>query len=157
MTSTTRSDAARTSSKSPRDRVKTPVTSGRRPVARSTASARSPSRAMNAAPTVPWPSRPTRKTPSDIAVEEVLVGLAADDHPSVAVLAEDHRRPRDAVVVVGHAEAVGARHRGHHDVAHPRVAHLGLEHDRVGVLAVLAAQVAGRPAAEAVGDLRLVA
>ncbi len=41
------------SSKSPRERVSTPHTSGRRPVIRAIASARSSTSAANAEPTVP--------------------------------------------------------------------------------------------------------
>src|SRR3954451_854808 len=157
MTSTIRSDVARMSSKSPRERVRTPDSSGRMPVACSTASARSRSRATNAAPTVPWPRSPTLKVASDISVEEVLVGLAAHDHAGLAVLAEDHRRARDAVVVVGHGEAVGPGDGRHDDVADAWIGQLGIADDHVGGLAVLADQMARCAAPEAVGDLRLVA
>ena len=42
---------------------------------------------------------------------QVLVGLAPHDDPRVAVAAEDHRRARHAVVVVGQRVAVGAGRR----------------------------------------------
>src|SRR3954449_12434153 len=157
MTSTIRSDVARMSSKSPRERVRTPDSSGRMPVACSTASARSCSSATNAAPTVPWPKRPTLKVASDISVEEVLVGLAAHDHAGLAVLAEDHRRARDAVVVVGHREAVGAGDRGDQDVAGGGVSQRRALHDDVGGLAVLAHdRVAAAAVAGPIGDRGLV-
>ena len=47
----------------------------------------------------------------DIAAHQVVVGLAAHDQARIAVLAEDHRRARHAVVVVGHRVAVGAGRR----------------------------------------------
>src|SRR6478672_4237700 len=128
MTSTMRSDVARMSSKSPRERVSTPLTSGRIPVANSTWSARSRSSSTNAAPTVPWPSRPTLK----VSGKEVLVGLAPHDHPRLAVAAEDHRRAQDAVVVVGHREAVGARRGRDDDVADLGRGELRVTHDHVG-------------------------
>ena len=59
MTSTTRSDAARMSSNEPRERVRTPVSSGRSPVTASTSSARDSSSSAKAEPTVPNPSSPT--------------------------------------------------------------------------------------------------
>src|SRR4051812_15624056 len=117
MTSTTRSALSSTSSNVPRERVRTPVSSGRSPVTCSTWSARSRRSSANAAPTVPWPSSPTLNVPG----KQVLVGLAAHDGPRVAVLDEHHRRPRDAVVVVGHAVAVGAGRGRDDDVAHARV------------------------------------
>ncbi len=51
---------------------------------------------------------------------QVLVGLATHDQPRVALAAEDDRRPRHAVVVVGHRVPVGAGGRGHQDVARAR-------------------------------------
>ena len=60
ISSTTRSEPARISSKSPSPRVSAPAISGRRPVAASTASARSASSSAKAAPTVPRPSSPMR-------------------------------------------------------------------------------------------------
>src|SRR3954471_12887829 len=124
MSSTIRSLPWRISSKSPRERVSTPAISGRRPGVAATASARSFRRASNAAPTVPWPSRPTL----NVSAMELLVGLAADDGARGAVLAEDHRRARLAVVGVGHGVAVGAGGGRDDDVAgarvgQPRVAH----------------------------------
>ena len=59
ISSTIMSDSARISSKSPRERVSTPLTCGRSPVIGTIASARSSSSAAKAPPTVPWPSRPT--------------------------------------------------------------------------------------------------
>ncbi len=60
ITSTSRSAPARISSKSPRVRVSTPLTTGLRPLKRSISAARSSSSTAKAEPTVPWPSRPTR-------------------------------------------------------------------------------------------------
>src|SRR3954451_11945998 len=154
ITSTIRCERSRMSSKSPRLRVSTPLISGRCPVAASIASARASSNSWNADPTVPWPSRPTLK---DVTEREVLVALAAHDGPRVPVLAEDHRRARDAVVVVGHRMAVGAG--GGHDqqVAGLRVVQLDVPLQHVAGLAVLAGDRADRAAAEAVRDLGLVA
>src|SRR3954451_17752297 len=134
ISSTIRSERARISSKSPRDRVSTPLTSGRQPVMWAIASARSASSASNAAPTVPWPSRPTLY----VSGIQVLVGLAADDEPPVAAGAEHDRGPRNAVVVVGHGVRVGARHGGREHVAGPRVRKRGLADQHVAGLAVLA-------------------
>src|SRR4051794_37689904 len=105
MTSTTRAELSRVSWKVPRERVSTPLSSGRRPVTCSTPGARSSSSCANAPPTVPWPRRPTL----NVSPNEVLVGLAAHHDPRVAVLGEDDRRARDAVVVVGHRAAVSPR------------------------------------------------
>src|SRR5918999_3275871 len=104
MTSTTRSLRETMSSKSPRLRVRTPEISGRVPSAASIEGARSSSSSWNADPTVPWPSRPTL----NVTDGEVLVALAPHNDAGVAVAAEDDRRARDAVVVVGHGVAVGA-------------------------------------------------
>ena len=52
-----------------------------------------------------------------VPVEEVVVGLAAHDDAGVAVRAEDDRRARLAVVVVGHRVAVAAGRRRDDDVA----------------------------------------
>src|SRR3954469_10005666 len=142
------------SSKSPRLRVSTPEISGRCPVAASIASARESSSSWNAAPTVPWPSSPTL---NDVTKCEVLVALAAHDRLRGPVLAEDHGRPRDAVVVVGHRVTVRAG-RGHRQqVAGARVFQLDVALQYVARLAVLAGDGADGPAAEAVGDLRVVA
>ena len=45
---------------------------------------------------------------SDIARGQIVVGLAPHDDARLAVAAEDDRRARHAVVVVGHRVAVGA-------------------------------------------------
>src|SRR5215204_2824371 len=147
ITSTTRSERSRMSSNSPRLRVRTPLISGRWPVVAAIASARASSSSWNAAPTVPWPSRPTLK---DVTEREVLVALAAHDGPRVPVLAEDHGRPRDAVVVVGHRVAVGAGRRHHQQVAGLRVVQLDVALQHVARFAVLAGDRADRAAAEAV-------
>src|SRR3954452_18054086 len=118
----------------PGERVSTPVSSGLRPVTAATASARSASSASNAAPTVPRPSSPTL----NVSGIEVLEGLAADDLARAPARAEDDRRPRDAVVVVGHRVHVGARHRHHEDVAGARVVEGRLADQHVAGLAVLA-------------------
>src|SRR5829696_2308319 len=118
MSSTTRSEPSRISSKDPRERVRTPEISGRAPVIGAIASARSASSATNAAPTVPWPSRPTLNVPGT----QVLHRLAPHHDPRLAARAHDHGRPRHAVVVVGERVAVGARRWGDDDVARARVA-----------------------------------
>src|SRR5919199_3256757 len=163
MSSTTRSERARMSSKSPRLRVSTPVSCGRRPVTAATSSARSASSAANAEPTGPWPSRPTRNgvaavargagppPASDIAGGEVGVRLAAHGEPGVAVADEHDGGARDAVVGVGHRVPVGAGGRGDDHVARARVVELDVADDDVARLAVLADQVAARAAAEAPG------
>src|SRR3954469_2626097 len=153
ISSTIRSEPARISSKSPRERVSTPLTSGRWPVMCAIASARSASSASNAAPTVPWPSRPTLY----VSGIQVLVGLAADDEPRLAAGAEHDRRARDAVVVVGHGVHVGAGHRGREHIARPRVGEHGLANQHVAGLAVLAHDGAGRSAlAHAVDEVGVV-
>src|SRR3954451_15318418 len=134
ISSTIRSQFSSTSSKLPRERVSTPVISGRMPVIGTNASARSASSASNAAPTVPWPSRPTLY----VSGIQVLVGLAADDEPPLAAGAAHDRGPRDAVVVVGHGVDVGAGHGGREHVAGPRVRKRGLADQHVAGLAVLA-------------------
>src|ERR1700750_1973183 len=108
ITSTIRSLPARISSKSPSLRRSTPLISGRIRVIAALCAARAGSSSANAPPTVPRPSRPMRKTGSDIALEELLRGLAAHDDARVAAGDEDHGRARDAVVRVGHGEAVAA-------------------------------------------------
>src|SRR5690242_12584951 len=135
ISSTTRSLSWRISSKSPRERVSTPEISGRSPVVAATAPARSPSSASNAAPTVPWPSRPTL---NDVSAMQLLVGLATDDGARRAVLAEDHRRPRLSVVGVRHRVAVRAGGGRDEHVAGPRVREAGVAHEHVAGLAVLA-------------------
>src|SRR4051794_41851710 len=84
----------------------------------SIASARSASSAAKAEPTVPWPSRPTL----NVAGNQVLQRLAPHRHAGLAARAEDHRRARHAVVVVGEGVAVRARGRRHDDVAPARPA-----------------------------------
>ena len=116
--------AARISSKSPSLRRRTPATSGRRPVTSSTivGALRRAARAK-APPTVPVPEERRRRTGlghHTSRADQVVVGLAADDDPRLAVAAEDHRRPRHAVVVVGHRVAVGAGRRGDQHVADAR-------------------------------------
>src|SRR3954453_23104685 len=153
MTSTTRSALSSTSSNVPRERVSTPVSSGRSPVTCSTWSVRAARSSAKADPTVPWPRSPTLKVPG----KEVLVGLAADDGTRFAVLDEDHGRARHAVVVVGHAEAVGPGGGRDDEVARPRVVEQHLVDDDVPGLAMLAGQATRRLAAEAPQDLGLVA
>src|SRR3954462_13659618 len=153
ISSTTRSLLCRISAKSPRERVSTPVSSGLMPVTAATASARSASSASNAAPTVPWPSSPTL----NVSGIEVLEGLAAHDLASAAARAEDDRRARHAVVVVGHRVHVGARHRRYEDVAGARVVERRLADQHVAGLAVLAHHRARRAArAHAIGQIRLI-
>src|SRR4051794_32975835 len=156
MTSTTRSERSRMSAKSPRERVSTPASSGRSPVACSTWGARSESRRANAPPTVPWPRRPTL---NDVPGGQVLVGLAADDDAGVAVAAEHHGWAREAVVVVGQRVTVGAGGRGDDEVAGPGVIEVGVGHDDVAGLAVLARHRAALAAhgVGPVGQQRLVA
>src|SRR4051794_2920000 len=153
MTSTTRSEVSRMSSNVPRERVSTPLRSGRSPVTCSTMSARASSSSANADPTVPWPSRPTL----NVAGNQVLDRFAADDEPRVAARGEHHGRARDAVVVVGHRVAVGAGGRGDDHVADAGLVERHLVDQHVAGLAVLAGQATGCGAAEAVDDLRLVA
>src|SRR3954447_6030738 len=143
ISSTIRSLPARISSKSPRERVSTPETSGLSPVVAATAAARSSSRVSKADPTVPWPSRPTL---NDVSAMQLLVGLAAHDGARGAVLAEDHRRPGLAVVGVGHRVAVGARGGGDDHVAGPRVGQPRIADEHVPRLAVLADDRAGHAA-----------
>src|SRR3954469_5536719 len=118
ISSTTRSERSRMSSKSPRERVKTPDSSGRMPVENSIESARSSSRLWNALPTVPWPRSPTLNV---VTSSQVLVGLAAHDRAGLTVRAEDDRWPRDGVVVVGHRVAIGTGRGNDEDVAHLRI------------------------------------
>src|SRR3954452_24884505 len=119
MSSTMISESARMASKSPSERRRTPASSGRRPHSAAIASARSARAAAKADPTVPWPSRPTRAV-SLIAGEEIVVGLAAHHDARVAVLAEDDRGPKHAVVVRRHRVAVRAGGGGDERVADPR-------------------------------------
>src|SRR6266550_3684331 len=135
ISSTTRSLRSTMSSKSPRLRVRTPTTSGRRPVVAAIAPARSSISWCSAAPTVPWPRRPTL---NDVTDREVVVGLAANHYPGLATRAEDHGRARDAVVVVRHRVTVGARDRRDQHVAGPRVVEQHVRDEDVAGLAVLA-------------------
>src|SRR5437763_8229082 len=115
--STIRSEPSRISAKLPRERVSTPVTSGRRPVIAATWSARSRTSASNAEPTVPWPSRPTL----NVSAIQVLEGLPAHDEPRAPAGTEHHGGARDAVVVVGHRVDVGAGDRHGQDITGARV------------------------------------
>src|SRR5690606_22171026 len=124
---------------SPLERVSTPTSPGRRPVTCAICPARCGSSSANAAPTVPWPSRPILKAPPlDVTGGEVVVGLAAHDDAGVAVPAEDHRRPRDAVVVVRHRVAIGAGPGRHEHVARLRGLQRHVAYDHIARLAVLA-------------------
>src|SRR3954453_14505440 len=153
ISSTTRSEPARTSSKLPRERVSTPESSGRRPVMFATASARSSSSRAKAAPTVPWPSRPTLY----VSAMKVLEGLPAHDQPRAAVFTEHDGRAGHAVVVVGHRVHVGAGDRGDEHVARPRLVQARLADEHVAGLAVLADHGARRARrADAVGQIGLV-
>ena len=60
-------------------------------------------------------------TASPVETDQVVVGLAPDDHPGVTVGDEHHGGPGHLVVVRGHRVAVGAGDRGGHDVAHDHV------------------------------------
>src|SRR6187200_2105182 len=154
ISSTIRSAPSRISSNEPRERVSTPDSTGRSPVTGTIASARSSSRCANADPTVPWPSRPTL----NVSGTQVLEGLAAHDAARVAARAEDHRRPRNAVVVVGHRVPVGARDRCDDDVAGPRVGQVRVLDQHITGLAVLPHQGARLAAlVHAVDGGRLVA
>src|SRR5579875_1738192 len=131
-------------------------------------SACSTTSSANALPTVPRPSTPIRNTGGsryaagdgsvDIAAHQVLVALPAHHDTRVAFPAEDHRRPGDAVVVVGHRVAVGARGGGHHDVTGAGTGQRDVAHDHVTGLAVLAGQVTDVAGGgqHPVGDGRLV-
>src|SRR5437764_1189641 len=153
ISSTIRSLPPTTDSKSPVERVRTPVISGRTPTAASIAGARSSSSSLKAAPTVPWPRRPTL----NVTERQVLERLAPDDLARISVAAEDDRRPRDRVVVVRHRIPVGAGGGHDQDIARPRVVERHVAGEDVARLAVLAGDGADRVAAQAIGDLRLVA
>src|SRR5436190_23389326 len=107
MTSTIRSLSSRTCSKSPSLRRNTPAITGRMPVMASICAARAGSSSANAPPTVPRPSRPIRNS-SDIAGVELLWVLAAHADARLTAGDEDHGRPQDDVVGVGHGVAVAA-------------------------------------------------
>src|SRR6516164_7221663 len=183
ISSTSRSASARISSKLPRLRVRTPLITGRTPLKRSISAARSCRRSKNADPTVPKPSRPTLKrspepapaarglaaggelvaevlacdfASEDIAGGQVLEALTPHHNASVAVAAEDHRRPGQPVVVAGHRIPVGAGRRRHDHIARPGVVEQRFAHDHVARLAVLADQNVLAGAAEAVGHVRLI-
>src|SRR5690349_2648431 len=100
------------------------------PVMASICPARCASSSANAPPTVPRPSRPMRKA-SDIAAVELLGGLAAHDQAGVAVLDENDGRARDAVVGVGHGEAVAAGGGRDDHVANLRPGQVRILHDHV--------------------------
>src|SRR4051794_21506425 len=147
-------------SKSPRWRVRTPEISGRRPTCAEMASARSASSSAKAEPTVPWPSSPTLKvsaTTSRVPLGQIVVGFAPNDDAGVAAGAEDHRRAREGVVVVGHGVAGGAGRGSDQHVAGSGPIETGLAHEDVTGLAMHSGDGARIGAAEPVGDLRLVA
>src|SRR6188472_598467 len=158
ISSTITSERSRIASKSPSSRVRTPETSGRRPVAASTASARAAIIAAKAPPTVPRPSSPMR-TGSGIAARQVLVGLAAHDDAGLALVAEEDRRARHAVVVARHRVAVGAGCRRDEDVADGWRGEHRLADDDVAGLAVHAGdrRRALGGVGGAIGDQRFVA
>src|SRR5437764_1572649 len=174
ISSTSRSDPARICSKSPCVRVSSPLRTGRRPLKRSISSALCCSSTTNADPTVPCPSRPTRKSPlpgpralaratpgalcalADIARGQVLEALSPHHLAGIAVAGEDDRRARRAVVVVGHRMSVGSGGGRNDHVSGPRVIQQRLARDHVAGLAVLAREHARRRALEAVCDVRLV-
>src|SRR5437763_3235600 len=153
MSSTIRSLRSRMSSKSPRERVRTPDNSGRMPTEASIDPARSSSNLWNAPPTVPWPSSPTLNA---VTSRQVLVGLAPDDDARLAGGAEDDGRARDRVVVVRHRVAVGAGGRDDQHVARLRVVQHDVAHEDVAGLAVHPGDRAELLAAGPVGDVRLV-
>src|SRR6476659_9210423 len=153
ISSTIRSEPSTIWAKSPRERVSTPVSSGRSPVTAAIASARSASSASNAEPTVPWPSSPTL----NVSGIEVLEGLAAHDLAGATARAEDDRRARNAVVVFGHRVHVGTGHRHHQHVTGTRVGQRRLADQHVAGLAVLAHHGAWRAGrADPVGEVGLV-
>src|SRR4051794_24211849 len=154
ISSTIRSERSRMSSKSPRERVSTPTISGRAPATGTIASARSASNASKAPPTVPWPSRPMRK--SDIPGHQIVEGLAPHHHARLTAGAEDHGRAIEAVVVVGHRVTVGAGDGRDDHVTVLRVAQRGRAHQHVPGLAVLADKCVRVAVAHAVGDLGFV-
>src|SRR5437588_9255955 len=118
ISATITSERSSISSNGPSRRVSTPEIDGLSPVSTSIRSAYSGSSCANAAPTVPCPSRPTRKLPSaDVTGAQVLVALTANHQAGIAVAAEDHRGASHAVVVVGQRIAVGTGHGGRQDVA----------------------------------------
>src|SRR5436309_909247 len=174
ISSTSRSAPARICSKSPWVRVSSPLRTGRRPLKRSISSALCSNSTTNADPTVPCPSRPTRKSPlpgsralarappgalralADIARGQVLEALSPHHLAGVAFAGEDDRRARRAIVVVGHRISVrSGRGRDDH-VSRPRVVEQRLARDHVSGLAVLAREHARRCTLEAVRDVRLV-
>src|SRR5437764_770840 len=73
-----------------------------------------------------------------------------------AARAEDHRRSRDAVVVVRHRVAVRAGRGDHEHVAGARLVEVHVAYQDVARLAVLAGHRAEPLAARPVGDLGLV-
>ena len=93
-----------------------------------------------------------------VTCHQILVLLPAHDHASVAVAAEDHRRPRDAVVVVRERVAVCAGHRRDEDVARDRIVQRRVADEHVAGLAMLAGdlEVLGGSCERAISDQRLV-
>src|SRR6202035_835554 len=148
INSTTTSASARISSKLPRVRVSTPPITGRRPLKRSISPALSSSSSANAEPTVPKPSRPTLKGSDGIARGQVLEALAPHHNARVTLLAEDHGRPGQAVVVAGHGIPVGPGRRRDDHVAGPGILERGLGDDHVAGLAVLTREHAAGGAVE---------
>src|SRR5215213_9511001 len=157
ISSTTRSLRSSRSAKSPRLRVSTPATSGRRPVSAAMASARDSSSSWKAAPTVPCPRSATRNGPSEVTKRQIVEGLAPHHEPGVAVAAEHDRRAAQRVVVVRHRVPVGAGGRHDEEVAGARVVERHVADQDVPRLAVHSGDGADLVAAEAADDLGLVA
>src|SRR5580698_3493512 len=89
---------------------------------------------------------------TDVAGEEVVVGLAADGQLGAAGVAEDHRRAQGAVVVAGQGVAVGAGDGDGHQVAGAGVAQGDTADQPVAGFAVAADQFHRGAAADAAGD-----
>src|SRR3954462_13928163 len=119
---------------------------------------RSSSSSWKADPTVPWPSRPTRNGPSsEVTGRQGPVALAPHDDARVAVPAEDHRRPRQRLVVVRQRMAVGPGGRYHEHVPGARVVELDVAYQDVAGFAVLSGDRAELAATQPIGDVGLVA
>ena len=148
MTSTIRSERSRMSSNSPRLRVSTPLSSGRRPViardlvgALARAAARRPSRPCRGRAGRCGSGAGRQTSRADEVVE------VSRRTTSARVAVARRRRPAargDAVVGVGHRVAVGAGGRRDDHVARARVGEVDVAHDDVARLAVLADEVAAR-------------
>ena len=83
-------------------------------------------------------TRSAAAQPTSLA-QQVVERLAAHDHPGLPVGDEHHRRAGHLVVVGAHRVAVGAGDRRGQHVADGEVGgHLGLAHEHVARLAVLA-------------------